>query len=697
MAAAPTKRVLGFTLSVLAATGASPISAIERIEVKIGKLTTDQGQANAISSTLQLKSDDRARLVVRLPRWTPPSGVSEQTGVLSNLRLDCSDLIVREPRFACASLAASAITAKLGAQRLDLKVSYRSDSGLLEMNGSGLKTAGQDMSFDARLDSQGWHAKALLPPLELTALRPLLAPWVQLPAELAISGQLALALNLEQTPTQTRAVVQGQLKALSFQNEAATWIAEKLDAEVSGSLDLAATPARFEMQLTSSNGQFLGGPVLLDFSQQPLTLRASGSLTDEQLLVDAFTLQQRDLSQVKGELALGLSPLRINHADLALEQLQFPAAYTSFLQLLLTDTPFSKLTTRGQMSGRVVLRDALPQQINLVIQDLSLADPAQSLEVQRIQSQLYWRADGTGPPRPSFLAWESSRGWGIEGAQTQLDFVTENRSFRLIQPARLPFFDGALRVDTFSIDAFGRDTMSGRFEALIEPISVAPIAKALGLPEFAGKLSGRIPGLTYEDRVLRLEGNIEADVFDGRIVASNLRVRDPFSQWPRLFADITARGLDLDLITRTFEFGSITGRLDADINGLETFNWSPTAFDFKMTTPPGDRSRRRISQKAVQNLSNIGGGGGGVTAALQSGALRFFDDFGYAQLGISCRLRNDVCQMQGVGDAGDGYYLVRGRGLPRIDIIGNARRVDWPRLLSQLKEALTNTDSIVVN
>ena len=72
--------------------------------------------------------------------------------------------------------------------------------------------------------------------------------------------------------------------------------------------------------------------------------------------------------------------------------------------------------------------------------------------------------------------------------------------------------------------------MAGKFDAVVEPISVAPIAKAMGWPEFAGKLSGRIPGLTYRQGVLTLEGDLEADVFDGQVVASNLRVRDPLGE-----------------------------------------------------------------------------------------------------------------------------------------------------------------------
>jgi hypothetical protein len=52
--------------------------------------------------------------------------------------------------------------------------------------------------------------------------------------------------------------------------------------------------------------------------------------------------------------------------------------------------------------------------------------------------------------------------------------------------------------------------------------------------------------------------------------------------------------------------------------------------------------------------------------------------------------------MSGVAPApSGGYYLVKGKGLPRIDVIGNARRVDWPRLVQQLI-AVTESEGPVV-
>jgi hypothetical protein len=42
-----------------------------------------------------------------------------------------------------------------------------------------------------------------------------------------------------------------------------------------------------------------------------------------------------------------------------------------------------------------------------------------------------------------------------------------------------------------------------------------------------------------------------------------------------------------------------------------------------------------------------------------------------------------------------GYYLVKGRGLPRIDVIGNSTRVDWPRLVAQLLAVTESAGPVV--
>ena len=188
------------------------------------------------------------------------------------------------------------------------------------------------------------------------------------------------------------------------------------------------------------------------------------------------------------------------------------------------------------------------------------------------------------------------------------------------------------------------------------------LAKAFGWPEFSGTLAASIPGVTLKDNVLTFEGNVESQVFGGRIVGSNIRLQDPLGRFPQFFADVRARDLDLGLLTQTFEVGSITGRLEVDVLGLELFDWSPTAFDARLATPKGDKSRHRISAKAVSSLSNVGGGGGGVVQALQSGVLRFFDEYSYDKLGITCKLRRRRLRDVGHRTRRRGLLHRQGRG-----------------------------------
>ena len=51
--------------------------------------------------------------------------------------------------------------------------------------------------------------------------------------------------------------------------------------------------------------------------------------------------------------------------------------------------------------------------------------------------------------------------------------------------------------------------------------------------------------------------------------------------------------------------------------------------------------------------------------------------------------------MSGVDSAGDGYTIVQGAGLPRIQVVGFRRRVDWPTLVARLKAATEGQTPVI--
>lgn len=197
-----------------------------------------------------------------------------------------------------------------------------------------------------------------------------------------------------------------------------------------------------------------------------------------------------------------------------------------------------------------------------------------------------------------------------------------------------------------------------------------------------GSLSGVIPRVRYARSTLAMEGALLIRVFDGTVVVKDLALLEPLGRAPRLLGSLEARGLDLDLLTRTFSFGSMQGKVDVTVNRLELSGWKPVQFDARLESSEGDFPRR-ISQRAVQNIAALGGGG--AAAIVQRGFLGAMKEFGYSKIGLSCRLERGVCRMDGVEDAPQGYVIVKGGGIPALTVIGYNRAVGWNELLGRLE------------
>jgi len=181
--------------------------------------------------------------------------------------------------------------------------------------------------------------------------------------------------------------------------------------------------------------------------------------------------------------------------------------------------------------------------------------------------------------------------------------------------------------------------------------------------------------------------------FVGTTTIHNLSAADLFSLTPKISADVQLNNLDLNSLTETFSFGEITGRLEGTINNLQFVSCAPVQFDAWFGTPAKDKSRHRISQTAVDNLTQVGNGGSDI---LSKSFLKFFDSFGYDKLDLGCTLKNNTCKMRGVDRAGKVFYIVKGSGVPRIDIVGFTDEVSWPVLIARLKRVVS-TQEIIVN
>jgi hypothetical protein len=222
---------------------------------------------------------------------------------------------------------------------------------------------------------------------------------------------------------------------------------------------------------------------------------------------------------------------------------------------------------------------------------------------------------------------------------------------------------------------------------------MARLTAALGWPAFGGSISGEIPGVSLDDGVLAVDGEIRFRVFDGLITLQNLGIERPFGVLPSLAADIGISNLDLQLLTSTFSFGQIAGRLDGQISDLRMLDWKPVAFDAWLGTPERQTGASDISRQAVNRLTAIGGGA--PTAALTGPLMRMFSSFSYRRLGLGCTLVDNICQLRGLSDDGSGVLILEGAGVPKITIRAFNRNIDWPQMVSNLV-AISEGESISV-
>jgi hypothetical protein len=682
----PRRASLYAVASVAAVLGPGPALAVNAIDLSVRDIRSTEWSASGISLSIQLDAAGRTTARARIER----AKFAQPLGELRAIEIICPAPIVREPIVSCPDARVRAAHSRFGRLAFVAAASFDRASQSLAVKARGLRLAGQEWRVTANWRPKGWQVALAADRVHIGELRKLLAFAISLPADIEIDGSVSPRLTITGRDSVGHMAIDADVQQMSLNNADGTLATDKLALKI----DVALTPTRrgydFESHVALTGGQAYRDPVFIDVGRAPVTVDLAGTWESagERLLLSRYEIDQAGVLRAAG--AAELTPFAtttVRSLHVALEQAMFPGLYTTYLQPFLVNGDFKNLATRGTVRGTAQFRDDSPVALDLELEAIDVDDATGHMAMHGLGGHVSWNAD-LQSQQPSRISWRDSKIYGFAGGAASVSFLAAGRTFRMLEPTRLPVFDGGVAIAALELRDVGLSTMSVAFDANIEPISMRPICAVLGWPEFSGTVAGRIPRLTFKNKLLTLDGDLEARVFDGRMVVGKLRLQDPLGTWPRLWGDIELENLDLESVTGTFSFGEITGRLSGYVRGLELFGWQPVAFDAVLATPPDDSSEHRISQRAISNISAIGGGSGGsATAALSSGFLRFFEHFKYDRLGLACKLENDVCLMRGIAPARDGYYIVRGRGLPRIDVIGSAGRIDWPQLVANLKAA----------
>ena len=525
-------------------------------------------------------------------------------------------------------------------------------------------------------------------PIGLTAER-LPASWLQpmlaavWPQASLTSARLDADLTLDLAGAAPR--IEGELRAEGVGFDTRDGQLAAADLQLGGRLALAlAERTTLELELALGGGELLAGPLYASLPAQPvqLTLSAQGQGARWSLQALRWSDTEALLLEGRADLAFD-TPTPLVAATLRARSPRADMLVPRYLETLLATAGLPGLQAEGSLGLDLELRAGRIESISVELDALALRDSQSRFALTGASGGLgFTRGSNV---RSGQLRVEHLDLFGAPFDSALLAWTSSGGEWRLQSPLRLGVLGGELRVEALRWNSAAAAGSEDRFAAAasVHRLDLGRLSAQLGWPPFAGELSGEIPGVHYGAGVLALDGTLRMRVFDGDIEIAGLALERPFGVAPTLAADIELRGLDLQPLTAAFGFGEITGRLDGHVRGLRLIDWSPVAFDARFATDENAEGPRRISQRAVRDLSAVGGMG--PAAALQQGVMRAFETFPYARIGIACRLRNHVCQMDGLQRTARGYTLVEGSGLPRISVNGMQREVDWPVLVERLR------------
>jgi len=671
------------------------------VQAYIEEIAADAWVISGFDSTLELTAAGlsgefrMARIVLK-----------ETDRTFDDVRIGCELIRLATRTVGCTNAVFTADIPGVGRQTVGGSFMYDRYTHIANLRFLDAAIAGGRVRADVRVTETGFEVRYTGAQLQLDGLLELAGKFSDALAAYSGSGIVDVSGTIDSPSNGPfRIVAAAILRDTSIANAAGTVATDGIGGTFDLEAERDAGNTNMTLLFNGDRGEAYIEPVYANFSEHAIRLQAEDVVTPDFASFDVgrFELQQASLLDADGSATLSFpeaadAPVSIS-ADVSLHDAAVSNLYTSLVQVRFAGTLFGNLDTDGRVSGSISLAESVLRSATLELDKLILDDRGDRFAVYGLSGNLDWSADESAVAAASRLRWDSGSAHNIIVGGGEVAIRLGNNDFEMLAPMRVPTMGGALVINELALHDFGSDHATGILDAGLEPVQLSQLAGAFGWPAFSGTLSGSLPSLQLAENTIRVGGILSARAFDGAIELSDLEIEQPFGRVPRMRGEMTFRNLDLQRVTEAFSFGLIQGRLSVDVAGLELENWRPVAMDLHIYTPADDKAQHRISQRAVENLANIGGGG--AAAVLSTGFLQFFEVFAYDRIGLRCLLRSGVCAMSGAGPAragpqGVGYYIVKGSGIPRIDVVGYRDTVSWSRLVQQLA-AITRSGSPTVN
>ncbi len=662
------------------------LSAFEKLSINIEQIDSKEWQLKDIGFSLTELHQHTQQLVLSIRQLSLPEPFQN----INLFDVRCMSFSWQENKINCRKGEA---TLKF-IHSSPFSFSFSITEQLSHFNIQNLKLAKGRLSVSAKQIGKNWSVNIKSKGLQLKSLKSLLSK-IELTNIDISKGYINADIEwIGNDNGLTKLIVNSNAQHISLQANEGRLVTESLNIN----FDLLAKYKNGVWQWENSNkinqGELYIDPVYIEIKDEALTLKSQGVFDKNGNIIihqarlnhpGVIDLNIDGVIQQKAEFRIDSASVSADIKDLE----NFTAQYISpFVE----QTTFEGINLKGQLHTKIEVIQSKLHQLSVDFLNLVVTDDKKRIAIDNAGGIVNWSI-ASDFLTPSTIHWDLLHIRAIPIEAGQLKFLLKNKSIQLLEQTSIPLLGGVIDINQFNWHRQKNDEPKVFFEGGISHVSLQQLSNVFGWTPLSGKISGYIPGVHYENKTLTVNGELSVNVFDGIIKIKKLASSGLFTDFSRFYMDMEIDNLDLHVITQKFEVGGMEGRVSGYINNLYLENWEPVTFYAWLGTPENDNSRHRISQKAVQNIASIGGGG--AADVLSRGFLKFFDTFGYDKLGFGCYLHQGVCQLMGVEAAEQGYYIVKGGGLPRIDVVGYNPQVDWKVLMQRLSR-ITATDEIVV-
>ncbi len=662
------------------------VYALESVTLKLEKLSFQKWKLQGIKVSLGAINNQSQQFGLSIKKLSLPKPFQD----LNLVDIRCQQFIWNNTKIYCQQGKASIQSKRFSSPRLNF--SFLISEAKTQFTINQFKLLSGVLNLQANLKKDQWTIQLKGKKIALKLVQQLLFPTHKL-----ASGFIDLSINVNGEgiqPKRIRANI--ALNQLSLQSKDGKKATENLSLNTT--LKAIENKQRWHWQQKSvfTQGRFYFEPLYLENKNTPISLKTQGSFNrdNQQLTIDGLQFTHPKVATIEAYATIKLKPKFNIITAKAYAQIESLAQLSKlYLNSVTETTSLEGLMLEGRIDAGITLINNQADKAYLTTNKLQITDPKQRFNLHDGIIILNWSKDKNFK-QDSTISWRQLDLYSIPIPRSYFNLLFKNKQISLLKPVDIPLLGGKIQINKFNWQAMKDNSPKVIFAGKIHALSLEKLTEVLGSKSLSGSISGDIPGVHFEAGKLSLEGGLKINLFGGEININQLALSGLSTDFSQFYSDIEVTDLDLDLLTQKFESGGMKGKLSGFVRGLYMENWQPIQFYAWMGTEDDDDSEHQISQKAVENLASIGGGG--AVDFVSRIILGMFDNFDYDKMGLGCYLHQGVCQLMGAEAAGTrGYYIVKGGGLPRIDVMGYNTRIDWAVLWKRLNR-ISQTGNVVV-